>query len=70
MPHARAATLPEPALASAFYADVLRRLTDGGVRFLVGGALALTFHTGRQRPTKDMDLFVQRGDWSLIEQTL
>jgi hypothetical protein len=62
--------LPEPADAGAFYADVLRLLAAGGTPFLVGGALALSFHTGMHRPVKDLDLFVRQGDWPLIERTL
>ena len=68
--HASAKALPEPPQAGAFYGDVLRLLTDCGAPFLVGGALALTFHTGLNRPTKDLDLFVRQGDWPLIEQAL
>jgi hypothetical protein len=65
--------LPEPLEAppaAAFYADVLHLLTGCGAPFLVGGALALTFHTGLNRPLKDLDLFVRREDWPLIERTL
>src|ERR1043165_7990842 len=62
--------LPEPLQASAFYGDVLRVLVACGAPFLVGGALALTFHTGLQRPTKDLDLFVRHDDWPLIERAL
>ena len=46
----------------AFHCHVLRALNQGGVRFLVGGAYAFAAHTGIERPTKDLDLFVARRD--------
>jgi hypothetical protein len=45
-----------------FYCDVLARLTDAGVPFLVGGAYALTSLTGINLRTKDLDIFVRPGD--------
>jgi Nucleotidyl transferase of unknown function (DUF2204) len=43
-----------------FYRDVLSRLSDAGVPFLVGGAYAFERYTGIARDTKDLDLFVRR----------
>ena len=48
--------------ACAFYRDVLVRLAAAGVPFLVGGAYALEHQTGIARATKDLDIFVRRGD--------
>ncbi len=45
-----------------FYGDVLRRLVDAAVPFLVGGAYAHTWVTGVSQHTKDLDLFVRPGD--------
>lgn len=49
--------------ALAFYVDVLRRLDEAGVPFLVGGAFALDCYAGVARDTKDLDLFCMREDW-------
>jgi hypothetical protein len=38
----------------------MKRLTDAGVPFLVGGTYALNHYTGILRPTKDLDVFVRR----------
>jgi hypothetical protein len=45
----------------------LTTLRASGVRFLMGGAFALTHHTGIVRTTKDLDLFVAPSD---VERTL
>jgi len=39
--------------------ELLRLLTESGVRFVVIGGYAMRFH-GRDRPAKDLDLFVPR----------
>lgn len=49
-------------LAQQFYEDTLRTLTDAGVPFVVGGALALKHFAGICRDTKDLDLFLKRED--------
>ncbi len=47
------------AVVSAFYRQVLLTLTEAGLPFVVGGALALRYYTGIIRHTKDLDLFVR-----------
>lgn len=39
------------------YVRAVKALRDAGVRFLIGGAYALTQYTGVQRRTKDLDVF-------------
>jgi hypothetical protein len=51
----------------AFYHNVLGKLGEGGVPFLVGGAYALHRFTGIVRHTKDFDIFVRPRD---VESTL
>jgi hypothetical protein len=48
---------------AAFYRDVLEVLQRAGVPVLVGGAYAMSAHTGIERPTKDLDLFLRRSDY-------
>lgn len=48
--------------AADFYRRSMEILQAAGVPFLVGGTYALTFYTGIQRPTKDIDLFLRRED--------
>ena len=45
--------------ASTFCKDVVRRLNEAGVEFLVGGGLAWAKYSGVDRPTKDLDIFVR-----------
>ena len=49
-------------VARQFYEDTLRSLTDAGVPFLVGGAIALKHFAGIARDTKDLDIFLRRRD--------
>lgn len=46
----------------AFYRDVLARLRDARVPYLVGGGYALRHWTGVTRDSKDLDLFVRPED--------
>jgi hypothetical protein len=55
------ATAADP--EAAFYRNVLRALDASGVPVLVGGAYALGAYTGIERCTKDLDLFLRRGDY-------
>jgi hypothetical protein len=58
-------TGPAPAIcdpASAFYGDALARLSHAGVPYLVGGAFAFAQYVKIERDTKDLDVFVRRGD--------
>ncbi|OAI56410.1 hypothetical protein AYO47_09045 [Planctomyces sp. SCGC AG-212-M04] len=45
-----------------FYRGVLTTLTEQQIPFLVGGGYALYVLTGISRMTKDLDLFVRKGD--------
>jgi predicted nucleotidyltransferase len=42
----------------AVYAEALDALGQAGIRFMLGGALALNVYTGIWRDTKDLDVFV------------
>jgi len=59
----------EPAAAD-FYRAVLQVLVAERIPFLVGGAVAHACHTGIRRPTKDLDLFIQRADCARTAQLL
>jgi len=45
-----------------FYLRALDIVDATGIPFVVGGAYALAYYTGIVRHTKDLDLFVKRGD--------
>jgi hypothetical protein len=51
----------------AVHADALRLLNEAGVPYVVAGAYALRHHTGIERYTKDLDLFLVR---SLVPRAL
>jgi len=53
-----------------FYRQVLESLNFERIPFLVGGAFAFACHTGIQRNTKDLDLFIRQCDYSLVESAL
>jgi predicted nucleotidyltransferase len=61
-------TSPEGALirpppeAEAFYCEVLTKMAESGIAFLVSGTFALASYTGIDRPTKDVDVFATAGD--------
>lgn len=61
---------PSDADAVAFYRRTLQLLEHAGIRYLVGGAFALSHYTGIDRETKDIDLFVARDDYERIAATL
>ena len=48
--------------AATFYVQALRRLQDTGIPFLVGGALAFSYHSKVPRDTKDLDVYVTPPD--------
>jgi hypothetical protein len=50
------------ASATAFYRVVLQALTHANVPHLVGGAYALAHYTRAPYQTKDLDVFLRRGD--------
>jgi predicted nucleotidyltransferase len=54
----------------AFYRRVLETLQERHVEFLVGGSFALHRHTGIERPTKDIDLFLRRTDLPFALESL
>jgi hypothetical protein len=56
--------------ASEFYKRVLQTLVDTRTEFLVGGAFAFVPYTGIGRATKDLDVFVRRGDWPRVVEQL
>ena len=47
--------------AADFYIDALKKLTDTGIPFLVGGAFAFSHYSHVPRETKDIDVFVKPG---------
>lgn len=53
-----------------FYRDALARLRDAEIPHLVGGAYAMRVHTGIERDTKDLDVFVRRADVERALKTL
>ncbi len=53
-----------------FYVRTLTVLNEAGVPYLVGGAFALAQHAGIERHTKDLDIFLRRGDRDRVLQTL
>jgi predicted nucleotidyltransferase len=55
-----------PAATAGFYRRALRALVDAQVPFLVGGAFAHACYTGIRRSTKDLDLFIRRGDYERL----
>ncbi len=56
--------------AEAFYRRVLRTVNAAGLPVLVGGAYAFAIYTGIERHTKDLDVFVRRGDYERVTQAL
>jgi predicted nucleotidyltransferase len=52
------------------YARGLSALNDKGVPFLVGGAVALAAYCGIHRDTKDLDIFLRKGDVALALDVL
>jgi hypothetical protein len=53
-----------------FYRATLELFNRDGLPFLVGGTHAYYRYTGIPRETKDFDVFVRRGDYPRIEETL
>jgi hypothetical protein len=50
-----------------FYGEAIDALNRAGIRYMLGGALALHAYTGIWRDTKDLDIFVPEG---VVEQVL
>ncbi len=53
-----------------FYRDVVGLFAEKKLPFLIGGTFALQRYTGIARKTKDIDFFIRRDDFPLIESTL
>ena len=56
--------------ASKVYSEALDALERSGIRYMLGGALALYAHTGIWRDTKDLDVFVPREAVPQVLETL
>ena len=48
--------------AARFYIDALQKLSDTGIPFLIGGAIAFSHYANVPRETKDIDIFVKPQD--------
>src|SRR5215475_8192614 len=48
--------------AAMFYRGILSRMENVGVRYAIGGALAVSHYSKVPRDTKDLDIFVKRSD--------
>jgi hypothetical protein len=60
MQTAQARAICDP--ASAFYHDALTRLSEADIPYLIGGAFAFAEYAKIARDTKDLDVFLRRGD--------
>ena len=58
------------ARTSSFYRRVLETLQERQIEFLVGGSFAFYRHTGIERPTKDVDVFLRHGDLPFALESL
>jgi hypothetical protein len=54
----------------AFYRRVLETLRRAGIPVLVGGGYAFAIHTGIERQTKDLDVFLRRADYDRAGEVL
>lgn len=54
----------------AFYQGVLEALNRSAIPFLVGGAYAFNHYSEINRHTKDLDIFIRRGDFDRISEAL
>jgi hypothetical protein len=52
--------------ACTFYRGAMQVLVRADIPFLVGGAFALERYTGIERYTKDFDIFVRKGDVTMV----
>jgi hypothetical protein len=66
---AAAATMLDP-VSRHFYQSALNYLRKADIPFLVGGAYSFARHTGLERHTKDLDLFVRPEDCERVLETL
>jgi hypothetical protein len=55
---------------SEVYGEALDALNSSGIRYMLGGALALNAHTGIWRDTKDLDVFVPNEVMPRVLETL
>ncbi|HVK93622.1 MAG TPA: nucleotidyltransferase [Noviherbaspirillum sp.] len=56
--------------ANMFYREVLTVLHRTAIPFLVGGGHAFHHYIGISKPTKDLDLFIQRRDYQQVSAAL
>jgi predicted nucleotidyltransferase len=52
--------------AEAFYKEILHKLMEARLPFLVAGGYAVTAYTGQKRDPKDLDIFTTPGEFSRI----
>ena len=64
-----APTEPDPPTRQ-FYVNVMSRLDDAKIPYVVGGGYAMAFYTGIARNTKDLDLFIRPKDRDRALQAL
>jgi hypothetical protein len=50
----------------AFYCDMMHRMIDAEVPFLIGGTFATERYTGMPRRTKDLDIFIRRSEFDRV----
>lgn len=55
---------------AAFYRRVMQTLKEADIPFLVGGTWAYNRHTGIDRPTRDLDIFIRRADFGNVAAAL
>ncbi len=55
-------------LAAVFYNDAVQLLQESGKPFILGGGLAVVNHTGMERCSKDLDIFIKAADYMTILQ--
>lgn len=53
-----------------FYRYTLQTLHDAAIPFLIGGAFGLYHYTGINRDTRDLDIFIRRGDFASVAQAV
>jgi hypothetical protein len=56
--------------AEEFYSDVLDKLLESNLPFMIGGTYAFSAYTGVVRPTKDMDVIATPDDYPKILKVL
>jgi len=52
--------------AQEFYKEAIQLLNESGVRYMLGGGLALMQYTGIYKPMKDLDIFCRSSEYTTI----